>query len=266
MCKVKLQEYSEATAVPSVRKSKLEQITIHVPELIDQENIEQKLDTITSIIKIRQQQLTNLDTLIKARFVEMFGDVTETVPLSYYIESLTAGKSLAGEAECQNKVLKTGAATYDYFDPAQIKNLPTDYEPLPEHQIHDGDVIISRMNTLELVGASAYVWKAPDNTYLPDRLWKAIISDKANPIFVWQSIIQPTSKEAIRKIAGGTSGSMKNISKQGLLNLHVKLVDIDQQNEFAAFVSQIDKSKAVVQAALDKAQLLFDSLMQQYFG
>ncbi len=225
-----------------------------------------RLDSIQLIIDLRKQQLRELDDLIKARFVEMFGSIRETVPLSYYIDSLVAGKSLAGEEECTNKVLKTGAATHDYFDASQVKNLPKEYVPLPEHLIHDGDVIISRMNTAELVGAAAYIWAAPNNTYLPDRLWRAELTDKANPIFVWQSIIQPTTKEAIRRIAGGTSGSMKNISKPGLLGLHVKKVEMSTQNKFAAFVSQVDKSKVVVQEALDKAQLLFDSLMQQYFG
>ena len=73
-------------------------------------------------------------------------------------------------------------------------------------------------------------------------------------------------EEAIRKIAGGTSGSMKNISKPGLLSIPVKKVSFEMQNELAAFVAQIDKSKSVIQKSLDETQLLFDSLMQQYFG
>ncbi len=200
------------------------------------------LEKIYAIINDRKQQLAKLDELVKARFVEMFGALTDTVPLSHYIKALTAGKSLPGEEECRNKVLKTGAATYDYFDETQVKNLPVDYTPLAEHQIHDGDVIISRMNTAELVGATAYIWKAPDNTYLPDRLWRAELKEKVNPIFVWQVIIQSSTKEAIRRIAGGTSGSMKNISKPGLLGVNVIKVSLDQQNQFAAFVSQTDKS------------------------
>ena len=244
----------------------MRQMLIPLPEFSEQLRIVNFLSTVQEIMRKRQQQLSALDDLIKARFVEMFGAINETVPLSYYIESLTAGKSLAGEEECQNKVLKTGAATYDYFDPTQVKNLPTDYEPLPEHQVHDGDIIISRMNTAELVGAAAYVWEAPVQTYLPDRLWRAELRERVNPVFIWQAIVQPTTKEAIRKIAGGTSGSMKNISKPGLLSIHVKKVGFEAQNEFAAFVAQIDKSKSVVQKSLDKTQLLFDSLMQKYFG
>lgn len=125
------------------------------------------------------------------RFLKIFQKKSLT-PLSYYISSyissLVAGKSLAGEKECQNKVLKTGAVTYDYFDSSQIKNLPTDYQPEREHKVKKGDVIISRMNTLELVGAAAYVWDVPENVYLPDRLWRAEIKRTANPIFIREPI------------------------------------------------------------------------------
>ena len=244
----------------------LKEVDIPLPPLETQKQIAANLDKVTHTIDLCNAILEKLDLLVKARFVEMFGGLTDTVPLSHYIKALTAGKSLAGEEECQNKVLKTGAATYDYFDETQVKNLPVDYTPLAEHQIHDGDVIISRMNTAELVGAAAYIWKAPDNTYLPDRLWRAELKEKVNPIFVWQVIIQSSTKEGIRRIAGGTSGSMKNISKPGLLGVNVIKVSLDQQNQFAAFVSQTNKSKLAVQKLLAKAETLKKALMQEYFG
>ena len=239
-----------------------------IPDISKDKQLEivSTLERIERILLLKQKQSQILDNLIKARFVEMFAVIRETVPLSYYISSLIAGKSLAGEEECQNKVLKTGAVTYDYFIPSQVKNLPKDYLPLSEHQIKDGDVIISRMNTAELVGAAAYVWKAPQNTYLPDRLWRADLKNDVNPVFIWQVIVQPEFKNAIKNIAGGTSGSMKNISKSGLLGLSVIKVPYHKQNEFASFVQQVDKSKVAVQKSLEQTQMLFDSLMQQYFG
>ena len=179
----------------------------------------------------------------QSRFIELFGAINDDVPLSYYIASLNAGKSLAGEEECPNKVLKTGAATYDYFDATQVKNLPLDYEPQEDHRVSAGDVIISRMNTAELVGAAAYVWDVPERVYLPDRLWRAEIKDTANAIFVWQVLIQSSTKESIRRIASGTSGSMKNISKPGLLGIRVVKAPKALQEQFAAFVEQTDKSK-----------------------
>lgn len=244
----------------------LKEAKIYYPNSEEQSQIVLILDEISSVIEHRQRQLQKLNELVKARFVELFGMINEDVSLSYYIASLNAGKSLAGEEENPNKVLKTGAVTYDYFDATQIKNLPMDYEPQEGHRVKVGDVIISRMNTAELVGAAAYVWDVPEHIYLPDRLWRAEIKETANPIFVWQVLIQRSTKKSIRRIASGTSGSMKNISKPGLLGIRVVKAPIKLQEQFAAFVEQADKSKVAVQKALDEAQLLFDSLMQKYFG
>ena len=175
----------------------------------------------------------------------MFGEIKETCNVGDYIKALIAGKSLAGEAECENKVLKTGAVSFDFFDATQVKNLPLDYEPQEEHLVNKGDIIISRMNTAELTGAAAYVWDVTSKAYLPDRLWKAVLHEGCNPIFVWQMLIQPSTKEQIRRECSGTSGSMKNISKPGMLAIKVKKVPVELQDKFADFVKQVDKSKVV---------------------
>ena len=209
----------------------------------EQCNISEVLDKVSNVIEKRKAELCFLDDLIKARFVEMFESVQETCEVGYYVKSLIAGKSLAGELECENKVLKTGAVSFDYFDVSQMKNLPVGYKPQKEHLVNAGDIIISRMNTAELTGAAAYVWSVPEKVYIPDRLWKVVLEEKCNPIFVWQMLIQPSTKEQIKRECSGTSGSMKNISKAGLLGIKVKKVHIDMQNQFANFVKQIDKSK-----------------------
>ena len=234
-----IEDRTPFVTVKHLSAKQLNSITIPLPTLEIQQRIACVLDKLTHLISLCKQQLAKLDELVKARFVEMFGGIEETVPLSHYISALLAGKSLAGEEECANKVLKTGAATYDEFDPSQVKNLPADYIPQTDHLLRTGDVIISRMNTAELVGAAAYVWEAPINTYLPDRLWRAELKNNVCPIFVWQSLIQATTKESIRKIASGTSGSMKNISKPGLLRIHVKKVGFDIQEKFSDFVAQV---------------------------
>ena len=259
-----------AVATGSVRDNlklaMLFEFPISLPTIEQQKKIVERLDRAKHVISLRGQELQTLDDLIKARFVEMFGDINEYCDVGCYIKALVAGKSLAGEEECENKVLKTGAASFDFFDATQVKNLPLDYIPQHEHLVNVGDIIISRMNTAKLTGAAAYVWEVPKKVYLPDRLWKAVLQDDCNPIFVWQMLIQPSTKEQIRRECSGTSGSMKNISKSGMLAIKVKKVSIAMQNQFAEFVKQVDKSKVVVQKALDEAQLLFDSLMQKYFG
>lgn len=145
-----------------------------MPAIPKQQEVVDRLSKIEKIIELRRQELSALDELVKARFVEMFESVQETCNVGDYIKTLIAGKSLAGETECENKILKTGAASFDYFDASQVKNLPVEYTPRKEHLVNVGDVIISRMNTAELTGAAAYVWNVPENVYIPDRLWKML--------------------------------------------------------------------------------------------
>lgn len=244
----------------------LKEVDITLYKKEEQKNIVSLLDTVTELIDKRKQQLSKLDELVKARFVEMFGGYERTTTIARYISELRGGKSLAGTETCKNKVLKTGAATFGWFDPEQYKYLPTDYEPLPEHKVETGDVIISRMNTPELVGACSYVFNAPDNMYYPDRLWKAILQENTNPIFLWQLLWDNDVRKAIKEKSGGTSGTMHNISKPNLLAIKCMDAPIELQNQFAAFVEQTDKSKLEVQKSLEKLEVLKKALMQKYFG
>ena len=244
----------------------LNKLELDIPCIEEQNLRADSLSKLEKIISLREDELRQLDDLIKARFVEMFGELKPTVTIARYIAELRGGKSLAGTEECKNKVLKTGAATFGWFDPKQYKYLPQDYEPLPEHRVETGDVIISRMNTPELVGACSYVFEAPEDMYYPDRLWKVIPQKETNPIFLWQLLWDREIRRQIKEKSGGTSGTMHNISKSKLLEIKCIDAPIELQEQFADFVQQVDKSKVAVQKALDETQILFDSLMQEYFG
>ena len=224
-------------------QSAMREMMIPVVSMEEQLGIVSCINKLTQLINLRKRQINNYDDLVKSRFVEMFGDIKDTCKLGDYIESLIAGKSLAGDEEYKNKVLKSGAVSFDYFDGTQVKDLPVDYEPEEKNRVKVGDLLISRMNTAELTGAAAYVWHISDNVYLPDRLWKAVLKNDCNPIFLWQMMIQYSTKEQIRRKCSGTSGSMKNISKVNMLDVNVKNISIDLQNQFADFVQQVDKSK-----------------------
>ena len=249
----------------TVNKKIISQTQVNIPDYQTQLRIVKIMDSTRKRVKIQKDILSKLDTLIKARFVEMFGDLKFDTPVSKYIESLTAGKSLAGKEKCTNKVLNTGAVSYDKFK-NDYKYLPSNYVPDENNKVRTGNVLISRMNTQELVGATAYVWEAPENTYLPDRLWRANLKENVNSIFLWQVLIHPLLKLQIQRVSSGTSGSMKNISKSNFLKLKVPDVNEESQNKFASFVQQVDKSKVAIQKSLDETQILFDSLMQKYFS
>lgn len=234
-----------------IKLNNLSDAQIPMRSILEQDKIIGILEKLDNEIIIRSKQLSELSNLVKSRFNEMFEEYPDSVFLDTYIKELRAGKSLAGEENNKNKVLKTGAVSYDYFNSSEVKNLPIDYIPLDEHKVEIGDVIISRMNTSELVGAAGYVWTInSDNIYLPDRLWKVILNDRVNPVFLWKLITNEKTKLKIKRISSGTSGSMKNISKSKFLQIRVPLPPLALQNEFADFVAQVDKSQFACEIAI----------------
>ena len=257
---------NNGSSQPNLSAKSVSDFVIPLPSEAEQQHIVEELDLLSSIIEKKKAQLNELDNLAQSLFYEMFVGFSVDTAVSTYILSLSGGKSLAGNEECVNKVLKTGAVTFDYFNGEEVKNLPIDYIPRQEHLLQDGDILISRMNTLEYVGACAYVWKAPANTYLPDRLWRAKLKDNVNPIYLWFSLIQDNAKEQIRSLASGTSGSMKNISIPRFLSIKIKDVPLTLQNQFASKIEAIEHQKELIKQSIKEVETLFNSRMDFYFN
>ena len=235
---------SKGSTNPYVLFSDLASYEFELPPIKEQKILADKLWAAYNLKEAYKRMIIATDEMVKSQFIEMFGNSSD-VPLSYYVSSLTAGKSLVGGSPYSKRVLKTGAVTYDYFNETEYKFLPDDYITREEHKISIGDIIISRMNTPEFVGATAYVDKLSTDLYLPDRLWKANLKENVNPIFIWQALLQKSSKLQLSNTASGTSNSMKNISKPNMLAIQIKEVNFESQCKFADIVIHADKSKYI---------------------
>ena len=175
----------------------------------------------------------------------------------------------------------------DICTPKQWKTIPTsellsegygDYRPhenkalldeslfVESAEVHAGDLLFTRKNTPELVGMAAYVQNTPSKLMMPDLIFRLVPNEKVNAVFLWQLINCKEFRPVIQAISGGSAKSMSNISKERLGKTKVICPPRELQDSLIPFVKQLDKSKVVVQKALDEAQLLFNSLMQEYFG
>lgn len=259
-------QYMRRGAVPTLDLKGILSLEIELPSLAEQQRIVNELDLLSRVVELKNAQLRTLDELAQSIFYEMFSTIKERTSLTTYVTDLSAGKSLAGDEENPNKVLKTGAVTYDYFRGDDVKNLPIDYQPKEKDLVRKGDLLISRMNTAELVGAVAYVWDVAPKVYLPDRLWRATLTEKANPIFLWKALIQFESKQQIRSLASGTSGTMKNISKPKFLSVEVPVVDRCLQDAFADRLRELERQKIAINVSKKIAQDLLASRMDKYFN
>lgn len=250
--------------------------TIPVPDKAEQERILNIIHNVKNVIAYRKEEIKALDNLIKARFVEMFGDpkanpfewITSTV--GELILSCEAGWSGNGKQRKKKDgeiaVLKVSAVTKGYFDSDECKVL--DDQDIIKKYVYPqaGDLLFSRANTREMVGATAVITQDYPEHILSDKLWRVRFCDAANVWYMKYVLSSKSIRSIFSSVSNGTSGSMFNVSMGKFKSIRIPLPPIELQQQFAAFVAQVDKSKAAVQKALDETQLLFDSLMQEYFG
>ncbi len=254
----------------------MRQMQIPKRTIEEQKHIVELLGKIVAIKEQRQKELEALDELIKARFVELFGNPVrnsmewETYQLDECLERIDNGKSFV----CSDKprednypaVLKLSAATYGDYRPSENKALLDEKQFVESAEVHAGDLLFTRKNTPVLVGMAAYVQETPSKLMMPDLIFRLVPNEKMNAVFLWQLINCKEFRPVIQAISGGSAKSMSNISKERLGRIKVICPPRELQDSLVPFIKQVDKSKAAVQRALDETKTLFDSLMQKYFG
>ena len=274
--KSRLVAIANAPVVPIINKSQFGDFLVNIEvDKRKQEEMIEKLDKLSGIIERRKSELKELDNLIKARFVEMFGDPVsnekqwDKVKLSVCLERIDNGKSFICENHARSEdypaILKLSSATYGIYMPEENKALLNEDQFVESVEVHAGDLLFTRKNTPELVGMAAYVYETPEKLMMPDLIFRLVTNAKMNPIFLWQLINNREFRSVIKSISGGSAKSMSNISKERLGNVEVICPPKEVQNSFRDLIEQVNKSKVAVQKALDETQTLFDSLMQEYF-
>ena len=233
-----------------------------------------QLDQILKVINLRRKELSNLDDLIKARFVELFGNPKfndkgwNEEPLGnlcnvgsskriYQNEQTSQGIPFLRISDLVNR-MDSGKISCELYIPE------TRYDELKNQNLVPtvGDILLTARGTL----GRCYIIQPEDKFYFQDGMitWLSQFSDKITNIYISYLFEMNGFRKQIDSLQAGSTVAYLSISMTKKLSVMIPPIDI--QNQFADFVTQIDKSKATVQKALDETQLLFDSLMQQYFG
>lgn len=255
-------------------------IRVPVFSLEKQSKIAECLNKAQSIIDYRQKQLQSLDDLIKARFVEMFGEPIAN-PLSWPVKRLkelsiliTNGNTPKGGSE--NYVddgiifLRSQNVWRNRIDLSDVAYIDeTTHVSMKKSSVHHNDILITktgRINTENSsLGRAALYTGADDSANINGHVYLVRLMDGINPRFVVTILTGEAYRKYIRKVCvGGIDKRQINLDQ--VEDFPIIQPPIDEQIKFAYFAEQIDKAKAAVQKALDEAQLLFASLMQQYFG
>lgn len=238
-----------------ISRKNLGNIELVVPHREEQRMVVKQLDSLMKLIDFQNKKLQELDRLIKARFVEMFGDVKinphnyKKFSIKSVLKSCEAGWSGNGTQRIRKDdeiaVLKVSAVTKGYFIPEECKVLD-DQENIKKYVIPEkGDLLFSRANTREMVGATAIVKEDYPSLILPDKLWKIKFKDNVNVIYMKYILSSKSVRNQFSAVSTGTSGSMYNVSMDKFKGIEIPIPPIELQNQFADFVRAVDKSKVI---------------------
>ena len=268
----RLHQLTHGATMKHIVKKDFDNVVIPYPSIKKQKEIAFNLDKIESIIKARQQEIRMLDTLIKARFVEMFGD-----PVKNEKKFLT--KQLSQIGKCKNGINfhkseignTVNCLTVKDFENNQVINDTTKLAkiklsnlPSNDYFLNNGDIVFVRSNgNKSLVGRSVLIFPN-NNPTLFSGFCIRFRKDSKRLESVY--LLWLLKNESIRMKMRGRGVNIQNLNQQIINNLSIPVPPIELQKEFASFVQQVDKSKVAIQKSLDETQILFDSLMQKYFS
>lgn len=251
---------SKGSTNPYVLFSDLADYEFNLPSLEEQRKLADLLWSAYDLKESYKRLLAASDEMANSRFVEMFGDPIDNPKgwlqktISQVTKDIISGVCMTGESRPllpgEKAVLKVSAVTYGFFKDDEYKVLPADYQPSKAISPQKGDLLFSRANTKEMVGATALVTKDYPNLFLPDKLWKIVFKDCINITYAKHFLSTQALRRCLSSLATGTSGSMYNISMKKLYSVPIMVPSLKLQDEFAAFIEQLDKSKVTLQKSI----------------
>lgn len=262
---------NKAVLGKTLNKATLSKVKVNICDIDKQRSIVDILDKVSAILENRKTELKMMDELIKARFVEMFGTYPAnemgwcTGTIRDVISEARYGSSRPAVEGGQYPYLRMNNITYDgELDLSDIKRIDVPDSELEKCTVRQGDVLFNRTNSKELVGKTC-VYNRDEMMVLAGFVIRIRVNSRVLPVFLSSFMNTDFSKQMLLGMCR-TAVGQANINAKELQDIGLYIPPIDLQQKFIDFKLQIDKSKAAVQKSLDETQVLFDSLMQKYFG
>ncbi len=262
---------------PNLNTGLIGTIKILLPSVDEQAAIGSALSSVDSLITSLEQLLTKKRQLKQGAMQELltgkrrlpgFEGEWCVATLGHVVLELIAGVSVNSDSHESGvgipSVIKTSALKDGVFDANECKAILATDLTRATTQLRKDTLLISRMNTPDLVGAVAYVDQDYEWLYLPDRVWMTHMRSVESICVRWLGYLLSSApyKRLIGDTATGTSGSMKNISKGGLLGVPISFPTVPEQTAIAQVLSDLDTAITALEARLTKARSLKQGMAQ----
>ena len=275
-----LEKYFTGATIPHIYFKDYKHERFNLSLIEEQKRIVKILNKAEFIISQRKQEIQKLDNLIKARFVEMFGEPIAN-PKRWPVKCLkelssliTNGTTPKGGSENYVKhgimFLRSQNVWRNRIELDDVAFIDeSTHNNMKKSSLHHKDILITktgRINTENSsLGRAALFLGADNSANINGHVYLVRLNGTVVPEFVTTILTGEAYRKYIRKVCVGGIDK-RQINVEQVEEFPIILPPFDLQKQFSHFVTQIDKSKVAVQKSLNQAQLLFDSLMQQYFG
>ena len=267
------EKLNTTVTIPSLTKANLLQIEIALPKLEEQKKVVDVLDKVTNLAELRQQQLAKLDELVKARFVEMFGNPLDGTA-KYLIHQVgKVAEAVDPQPSHRTPPIEEDGIPYISIKDCDYKTGVIDFqgarrvstkvleEHLQRYTLHDGDFVIGKIGT---IGQPIFVPSRKDYALSANIVLIQPDSELVSPYFLKYSFESDFVERQFAEAKNSTSQAAFGIQK--VRTIEVMDPDLDVQRTFERFTKQIDKLKLSIMKSLEQMEILKKALMQKYFG
>ena len=271
--KTQLEQHVTGTTRKRISRKNLSSVEIDIPEQAKQKEVVYKLDRLKKIIQNYNRELDLLDELVRARFVEMFGDPEDNpfkwdkMPLSNIMLNANNGVARRGNDENGKIVLRLVELQDGYINYSNPNRICLNENEKKRYLLKNNDFLFARVNgNPDNVGRCAVFHDIGEDVYHNDHIIRVHFNEELlNGVFASELINSNFGKRQLKKRIK-TSAGQYTVSQDGIGAIVSIVPPLELQNQFASFVQEIDKSRSRIQKSLEASQELFDSLMQEYFG
>ena len=278
----KCDEKSQGTSGKNrIKPEQFLDIEIPLPPLTEQRRVVARIEELAAQISeacgLRHEAAEQAEALLTSCRRVSFGaaPAEDWIPLGDYVANIVNGKSPATDGRPASAdewgVLKVGAVSFGVFDERENKALPISFAVPPSLEVRSGDFIMSRANTVELVGACALVRKTRPKLMLSDKTFRFVFREprRVLPEYIEQVLKSPPLREQIQREASGTSPTMKNISKEKVLALRLPPCTLAEQRrivaELDALQAQADALKRLQAGTAAELDALLPAILDRAF-
>lgn len=270
-----LRSQSIGGVIKYIKLGNLTEADIFIPSIERQRKIVQILRKSRELISLRKQQLAKLDELVKARFVEMFGDVLlnsmqwpeKTLEnMADIVSGITKGRKTA-EADLQEVPYMAVSNVKDgYIDWTTVKTILATRQEIEQYRLMPDDILMTEGGDPDKVGRGAIIKVPLKNSIHQNHIFRVRLDEQEIlPSFFAEYLRHQKAKRYFLGCAKQTTG-IASINMRQLRALPTLVPPLSLQKQFAAFVERVDQQKQTVQQSLEKLELMKNALMQEYFG